>query len=69
MPPVRNKRKALGGQLELNLSNGIGEPQHHMPSSWGDQAGDTRGPVIKETEVDSDGQEISELTTMRNSQG
>lgn len=28
-----------------------------------------RGPVIKETEVDSDGQEISELTTMRSSQG
>lgn len=25
------------------------------------------GPVIKETEVDSDGQEISELTTRRSS--
>lgn len=30
---------------------------------------ETPGPVIKETEVDSDGQEVSELSTVRSSQG
>lgn len=68
-PGNERERKALWRHSALSLSPGGEEPEDATCRVPREARREAPGPVIKETEVDSDGQEVSGLSAARSSQG